>query len=154
MVVSKDFFNFHHYFGEDDFLFDSYFSKGLVQPPSRKLWWKTMAQPCFSKQKLGGIYGYLPFQVCQPLLGNVPWRMGSQDLDLWLITMVSCKSSKDRVVGPLPNGRTSWLINGSYQPLTIPGMILQVRFFCCFYALCREWWILLEYVGKIPFNWP
>jgi len=22
------------------------------------------------------------------------------------------KSSKDRVVGPLPNGRTSWLLNG------------------------------------------
>ena len=31
----------------------------------------------------------------------------------WLVTMVS-KSPKDRVVGPLPNGRTSWLINGSY----------------------------------------
>ena len=29
----------------------------------------------------------------------------------WLITMVN-KSPKDRVVGPLPNGRTLWLING------------------------------------------
>ena len=28
----------------------------------------------------------------------------------WLRTMVG-KSSKDRVVGPLPNGRTVWLIN-------------------------------------------
>ena len=35
------------------------------------------------------------------------WRIipGSQ----WLITMVGT-SPKDRVVGPLPNGRTSWLI--------------------------------------------
>ena len=89
----ESFFNFHHYFGEDDFLFDSYFSKGLVQPPSRKLWWKNHGSAMLSKQKFGGIYGYLPFQVCQSLLGNT-WRMGSQDLDLWLITMVSCKSSK------------------------------------------------------------
>ena len=29
---------------------------------------------------------------------------------------------------PLPNGRTSWLINGGWsQPLTSPGMVLQVR---------------------------
>ena len=38
------------------------------------------------------------------------------------------KSPKDRVgvVGPLPNGRTSWLVNGG-DP-TRPGMILQVDF--------------------------
>ena len=39
------------------------------------------------------------------------------------------KSPKDRVVGPLPNGRTPWLINGGdpkYLLLTSPGMILQV----------------------------
>ena len=34
------------------------------------------------------------------------------------------KSPKDRVVGPLPNGH-SWLMNGGYYLLTIPGMILQ-----------------------------
>ena len=33
-----------------------------------------------------------------------------------LITLVD-KSPKDRVVGPLPNGRTSWLINGG-DPIT------------------------------------
>ena len=32
----------------------------------------------------------------------------------WLITMGDHKSSKDRVVGPLPNGRTLWLINGGF----------------------------------------
>ena len=38
------------------------------------------------------------------------------------------KSPKDRVVGPLPNGRTPWLVNEG-DPLTTcpsPGMILQV----------------------------
>ena len=38
------------------------------------------------------------------------------------------KSPKDRLVGPLPNGRTLWLVNGGPHPnhlLTGPGMILQ-----------------------------
>ena len=39
------------------------------------------------------------------------------------------KSPKDRVVGPLPNGQTPWLINGGNLLLTSPVMILQVRFF-------------------------
>ena len=43
----------------------------------------------------------------------------------WLITMVS-KSPKDRVVGPLPNGRTSWLINRVDPNHLLTGMILQV----------------------------
>ena len=27
-----------------------------------------------------------------------------------------CKSPRPGVVGPLPNGRTSWLINGGFNP--------------------------------------
>ena len=46
------------------------------------------------------------------------WRIipGSK----WLITMDhgDHKSPKDRVVGPLPNGRTLWLMNRGYLPLT------------------------------------
>ena len=45
----------------------------------------------------------------------------------WLIG--DHKTPKDRVVGPLPNGRTPWLLNGGYQLLTSPGMILQEEFF-------------------------
>ena len=33
-----------------------------------------------------------------------------------------------RVVGPLPNGRTSWLINGGDPNHLLTGMILQVQF--------------------------
>ena len=37
----------------------------------------------------------------------------------WLITIVIVGTSpEDRVVRPLPNGRTSWLINGGYEALT------------------------------------
>ena len=39
------------------------------------------------------------------------------------------KLPKDQVVGHLPNGRTSWLINGG-DPITTepsPGMIFQVQ---------------------------
>ena len=36
------------------------------------------------------------------------------------------KSPKDRVVGPLPNGRTLWLINGGDPNHLLSGMILQV----------------------------
>ena len=36
----------------------------------------------------------------------------------------SFSSPKDRVVGALPNGRTSWLINGG-DPNLLSGMILQ-----------------------------
>ena len=43
----------------------------------------------------------------------------------WFITL-DRKSPITGVVGPLPNG-LSWLINGGYQLLTIPGMILQVQ---------------------------
>ena len=39
---------------------------------------------------------------------------GSSQLSKWLIAMVFRKSPKDRVVGSLPNGRTSWLIKGGY----------------------------------------
>ena len=38
----------------------------------------------------------------------------------WLVSMLN-KSTFRRVVGPLPNGQNSWLINGGG-----PGMILQV----------------------------
>ena len=38
------------------------------------------------------------------------------------------KSPKDRVVGPLPNGRTSWLINEGDPSYLLTGMILQVVF--------------------------
>ena len=36
-----------------------------------------------------------------------------------------CKSPKDRVVGPLPNGH-SWLINAGDPNHLLTGMILQV----------------------------
>ena len=36
-----------------------------------------------------------------------------EDYNKWLITMVII-SPLAGVVGPLPNGRTSWLINGAY----------------------------------------
>ena len=36
------------------------------------------------------------------------------------------KSSKDRVVGPLPNGQTPWLTNGDDSNHLLTGMILQV----------------------------
>ena len=36
------------------------------------------------------------------------------------------KSPKDRVVGPLTNGRTPWLINGGDPNHLLIGMILQV----------------------------
>ena len=39
--------------------------------------------------------------------------------------MVS-KSPKDRVLGPLPDGRTSWLISGGDPNHLVTGMILQV----------------------------
>ena len=51
--------------------------------------------------------------------------MGSQDLDTWFITMVSCKSPKDRIVGPLPNGRTPWLINEGDPNYLLSRMILH-----------------------------
>ena len=35
----------------------------------------------------------------------------------------------DRVVGPLPNGRTSWLINAGDPNHILTGMILQVDYF-------------------------
>ena len=48
----------------------------------------------------------------------------------WLITMVN-KSAKDRVVGPLPNGRTSWLINGglliTYKSWDDPRFVVIAR---------------------------
>ena len=43
----------------------------------------------------------------------------------WLITMVSFRPLS-RVVGPLPNGRTPWLINGGDPNYLLSGMILQV----------------------------
>ena len=47
-----------------------------------------------------------------PILAYIPsaWRI--IPVSKWLMTMVSCKASKDRVVGPLPNGQTSWFIDG------------------------------------------
>ena len=36
------------------------------------------------------------------------------------------KSPFSRVLRPLPNGH-SWLTNGGYKLLTIPGMILQAK---------------------------
>ena len=38
-----------------------------------------------------------------------------------------CKSPITVVVGPLPNGRTLWLINGGDPNYLISGVILQVR---------------------------
>ena len=49
----------------------------------------------------------------------------SQDLDTWLITMVIV-SPLNGVMGPLINGRTSWLINGGDPNYLLSGMILQV----------------------------
>ena len=49
----------------------------------------------------------------------------NQPLSKWLITKVSLSPRKSRVVGPLPNGRTSWLINGGYYLYLLTGMILQ-----------------------------
>ena len=43
----------------------------------------------------------------------------------WLIIMVIV-SPLTGVVGPLPNGRTSWLINGDSRDYLLNGMILQV----------------------------
>ena len=59
-----------------------------------------------------------------PELTGIPVG-SSQDLDTWLITMVIV-SPPSRVVGPLPNGRTSWLINGGDPNHLLTGMILQV----------------------------
>ena len=45
----------------------------------------------------------------------------------WLITHGYCsKSPKDRVMGQIPNGRYSWLINGDDPNHLLTGMILQV----------------------------
>ena len=54
---------------------------------------------------------------------RVTWRMGSQDLDTWLINNHGL-SPKNQVVGPLPNGRTPWLIDGC-DPNSLSRMILQ-----------------------------
>ena len=43
---------------------------------------------------------------------------GSSHFGRWFITMVG---------GPLPTGRTPWLINGSDPNHLLTGMILQVR---------------------------
>ena len=53
-------------------------------------------------------------------------RIGPQDLDKWLITMVTVVSPLTGVVGPLPNGQTKWLINGGDPNHLLIGMILQV----------------------------
>ena len=50
------------------------------------------------------------------------WRI---PVSKWLITMVIV-SPLSRVVGPLTNGRTSWLINGGDPNHFLIGMILQV----------------------------
>ena len=43
---------------------------------------------------------------------GVTWRIIPGRTDMWLITMVSNKSPKDRVVGALPYMAVLWLING------------------------------------------
>ena len=51
------------------------------------------------------------WSILELCLGNpqsIAWRFIPDSK--WLIIMIS-KSPKDRVVGPLPNGRTSWLVN-------------------------------------------
>ena len=60
------------------------------------------------------------------------WRMGSQDLDGYVVHnhYGSFLSPKDRVVGPLPNGRTSWLINGgdsNHQKTSWDGRYWKTR---------------------------
>ena len=47
--------------------------------------------------------------------GGFPWVLGgSSHLGYVVNNHGDRKSPKDRVMGPLPNGRTSWLINGGY----------------------------------------
>ena len=48
----------------------------------------------------------------------------SQDGRKWLITMVIVKSPKDGVVGPLPNGRTSWLSMGVIRWSYLPSGVI------------------------------
>ena len=66
-----------------------------------------------------------PNSDAQQVFGRLLEDRAPRHKDTCLITMVIVGTSpKDRVVGPLPNGRTSWLINGDDPNYLLTGMIL------------------------------
>ena len=61
-----------------------------------------------------------------------------------------------RVVGPLPNGRTLWLINGGDPNYLLSGMILQVCPFFTKKNIVGRWWykfrVLSQGYSPFPFE--
>ena len=64
---------------------------------------------------------------CRWVKGGILEDRAPGRTDTWLVTMVIViKSPIHGVMGPLTNGRTSWLINGGDPNYLLTGMILQV----------------------------
>ena len=79
----------------------------------------------FSKKHLGSLGGF-SLGIKLPCYGD--YLEDHPSGCKWLITMGDRFCPLNGVVGPLTNGRTSWLINGGDPNYLLTGMILQVQY--------------------------
>ena len=67
---------------------------------------------------------FLGIQRTWVVLGR--WAPRTDAYVFFFSMVIGSLSTKDRVVGPLPNGRTPWRINGGDPNHLLTGIILQV----------------------------